>query len=301
MYFCPNLREESVVLYILAMRKGALIFIAVCALMIVCTTGCTDKKLVAADTLEIDSFLVDTAGMDTLEVLISEQPMPKAADELFDDFIFNFAANKKLQFSRIAFPLPVKDGEKITLIEKNQWSMEHFFMEQGYYTLILDNRKQLRMTKDTSVNHVVLEKVDFVSDNVKMYNFDRLAGQWNLTSIENLPVEDCKNASFLRFYEKFSTDSLFLMESLNDPISFTGPNPDDDFSTITADIVPEQWPDLGLDDLPSGLIYNIIYGQKYTQDNHKVLIMRGIANGLEVELSFNRMDNGAWKLVKVVE
>jgi len=281
------------------MKKGALIFIAVCALMAVWTTGCTDRKLAAADSIEIDSF-IDTAHTDTLEELISEQPMPKAADELFDDFIFNFAANKKLQRSRIAFPLPFREGERVSLIRKDQWAMEHFFMSQGFYTLILDNRKQLRMAKDTSVNHVVVEKVDMEEGFVKMYNFDRLSGQWNLTSIESEPVEKNKNASFLEFYEKFATDSVFLMASLNDPISFTGPNPDDDFSTLTADIEPDLWPDLGLNDLPSGQLYNIIYGQKYTQDNQKMLIMRGIANGLEVELTFRRID-GQWKLVKVVE
>ena len=39
----------------------------------------------------------DTAVVDTMEQIISETPMPKAADELFDDFFFNFAANGKLQ------------------------------------------------------------------------------------------------------------------------------------------------------------------------------------------------------------
>lgn len=49
------------------------------------TTGCTDKKP-AADTLVVDS-VPDTAAVDTMDQLISEQQMPKAADELFDDFI----------------------------------------------------------------------------------------------------------------------------------------------------------------------------------------------------------------------
>ena len=39
----------------------------------------------------VDSSLEDTAQVDTMEQLIAETPMPKAADELFDDFFFNFA------------------------------------------------------------------------------------------------------------------------------------------------------------------------------------------------------------------
>lgn len=281
------------------MRKGALIVVALCTLMIVWTTGCTDRKLMAVDSVSIDSF-IDTARVDTLEELISEQPMPKAADELFDDFIFNFAANKKLQLRRIAFPLPLTSGETTTLIEKDQWKMDHFFMDQGYYTLVLDSRKQLDMSKDTGINHVVVEKINLEERKVKRYNFDRLSGQWNLTSLEKHSLENNKNASFLTFYEEFATDSAFLMKSISDPFSFTGPNPEDDFSTITTELPAEQWSEIGLNDLPCGLIYNIIYGQKYTHDNQKVLIMRGIANGLEVELTFKRTD-GQWKLVKVIE
>lgn len=49
-----------------------------------------------SDSVEI----VDTASVDTMEQLISDTPMPKAADELFDDFFFNYAANRKLQLER---------------------------------------------------------------------------------------------------------------------------------------------------------------------------------------------------------
>ena len=71
------------------------------------TTGCTDKKPTTADSTRTDTIVGDTATRDTLESIIEEQPMPKAADELFDDFVFNFAANRKLQFARIKFPLEV--------------------------------------------------------------------------------------------------------------------------------------------------------------------------------------------------
>lgn len=268
--------------------------------MIVWTTGCTNKQPEAVPPPPADTIVEDTMPVDTLEELISERPMPKAADELFNDFIFNFAANRQLQRSRIDFPLPVKNGEITTTIEKDDWEMERFFMQQGYYTLLLDSRKQLDMANDTSVRSVTIEKLDLKNDVVKRYNFGRNAGQWRMTEIEYTSLDENPNAAFLRFYQRFATDSTALTDGLHVPIHFTGPDPEDDSNEISTEISPEEWGDLGLDDLPHGLIYNIVYGQEYKRRDQKVLIMRGIANGLEVELTFSRIA-GAWKLTKVVE
>lgn len=281
------------------MRREALFVVAFCALALAWTAGCTDKTPVETDTLAVDTFVADTMPVDSMEELISERVMPKSADELFDDFIFNFAANRRLQFSRIVFPLPVRDGEITTNVEQDEWEMERFFMHQGYYTLILDNLSQTDVSKDTSVNNAVIEKIDLRNRHVKTYNFDRTDGQWRLTFMEYRPLESNVNASFLDFYDRFTTDTTVFFSSLHDPIHFTGPDPDDEYDEISEDISPERWDDLGIDELPNGLLYNIIYGQTYTHHNQKVLIMRGIANGLEVELTFKCID-GAWKLVKIV-
>ena len=50
--------------------------------------------------------------------------------------------------------------------------------------------------------------------------------------------------------------------------------------------------------LPHDMIYNIIYGQKYTESNQKIFVIRGIANGLETELTFRRV-GGQWELMKL--
>lgn len=282
------------------MKKSVVLVVAVCLLMVMWTTGCTDKKPVAVDTLVVDSFKnADTIAVDTMDKLISEQPMPKAADELFDDFIFNFAANRKLQMARIKFPLKVVDGENTTYIKKADWKMEHFFMEQGYYTLIFDNHKQMGVVKDTSINNVVVEKVYLKKERVAKYMFERIRGRWMLTSILNNAMYHNTNASFLAFYQKFATDFDFQIESLNNPVMFTGPDPDDDFSTMTGEIAPETWPAFA-PELPSGFIYNIMYGQKYVEGDQKIFVMRGIANGMEMELTFRRID-GTWKLMSLSE
>ena len=262
-------------------------------------TGCTDKKSTASqDSTVVDSVVTDTVAADSTDALIAEAPMPKAADELFDDFVFNFAANRKLQFKRIMFPLPVYRGNKIVKqIEKGQWRIERFFMRQDYYTLIFDNQKQMNLVKDTTISHVVVEKVFFKTKTVQQFVFDRMNGLWMMTSIQYKPMYVNQNASFLKFYDKFATDSTFQSEHLNNPVKFIGPDPDDDFCTMTGDIEPETWPAFA-PKLPHGMIYNILYGQKYTESNLKVFVIRGIANGLETELTF-RKKNGKWMLTKL--
>ena len=122
------------------------------------TTACTDKKPEAVDSVAV-SDTIDTVPEDTLVTMIEEQPMPKAADELFDDFFFNFAGNKKLQRKRIVFPLPVyAEEEFLHNIPARQWKIDHFFMHQEYYTLIFNSRSQMNLVKDTTIHHVVVEK-----------------------------------------------------------------------------------------------------------------------------------------------
>lgn len=55
--------------------------------MVAVTTGCSNKKPESVDTPSVDSVAVDTADtVDSTTAIIAETPMPKAADQLFDDF-----------------------------------------------------------------------------------------------------------------------------------------------------------------------------------------------------------------------
>ena len=283
------------------MKKLSFLSVLLAVLTVVCFTsvGCSDKKPAQVhDSTSVDSVIADTQAVDSTEKLIEETPMPKAADELFDDFVFNFAANRKLQMKRVHFPLPVYHNDKLVkTIEKRAWKMEHFFMHQDYYTLILDNQKQMNLVKDTAIDHVVIEKVFYAKKTVQQFLFNRINGEWMMTSINYKPMYTNMNASFLKFYGKFATDSAFQAEHLHNPVKFVGPDPDDDFSTMSGDIEPETWPAFA-PQLPHGMIYNIIYGQKYAESNQKIFVIRGIANGMETILTFKRI-HGKWMLIKL--
>ena len=224
--------------------------------------------------------------------------MPKAADELFDDFIFNFAANRRLQKKRIVFPLKVYYNGKLKReISEKEWKMEHFFMRQQYYTLIFDNARQMNLVKDTAVNHVVIEKIFFRKKLVQQFLFNRINGQFMMTSLNYKKMYTNENADFLRFYDRFSRDSAYQVASMADEVEFTAPDPNNDFADINGVMMPQQWPDFKPALIPKDKIYNIIYGQHYTESKRKLFVIRGISNSLEIEMYFRKIGRH-WKLIK---
>ena len=264
------------------------------------TFSCTGKKAgvemdVPADSVADSSQVVIE---DTLEQLITETPMPRAADAIFDDFVFNFTANKRLQFERIVFPLRVTEADgKIQMTEKSQWKMDHLFMRQGYYTLLFDDEDQMSHMKDTAVNEAIVEKIMLRKNQVKNYYFRRVRGAWMMYEVRTIPMEEDANASFLSFYKRFTTDSVFQVESINETVQFVGPDPDDDFNVMEGVITPDTW-EAFAPQLPGKVLYNIVYGKPETEGNKKIFLMRGVSNGLEVELRFKKV-GGKWLLMKM--
>jgi hypothetical protein len=80
-------------------------------------------------------------------------------------------------------------------------------------------------------------------------------------------------------------------------VKFVGPDPDDDFNTMEGVITPDTW-EAFAPQLPSKIIYNIIYGEPKAMDNEKIFILRGISNGQEMELRFQKV-GGRWLLMKM--
>lgn len=280
------------------MRK---FFGALCALgllMLSCTGNKGQRTDIQADSLAVAADSIDSVAVDTLEQLIIDTPMPKAADELFDDFLFNFAANKRLQRERVVFPLNVRKKDKDEQIAKERWKMEHFFMRQGYYTLMFNDDQQMRLMKDTSVNRAIVERIQLRKNEVTDYVFRRIRGAWMLLEIRKTTIEDNVNASFLEFYRHFVTDSAFQVKSLNRTVDFVGPDPDDDFGMMEGVITADTW-EAFAPKLPSKTIYNIVYGDPQEEGDEKIFIMRGIANGLELELRFKKVGE-RWLLMKMM-
>lgn len=240
----------------------------------------------------------DTVATSLEEEIAEDTPVPKAADELFDDFIFNFAANRTLQSSRIKFPLLIQRGDEVSYLKKGEWQMEYFFMKQDFYTLLFDSEKEMEAVKETNIEHAVVEKIYLHSKTVKQYIFDRVNGLWMLQQVIHMPLSESRNASFLEFYEQFASSTEYQSKHLMESVKFIGPDPDDDFSQMEGVITPDTW-EAFAPELPSGMIYNIVYGAPQKETGRKVFVLRGIANGMEIELTFKH-DGGKWKLEKLV-
>ena len=271
------------------------------ALLVLATASCGGNGAKApgdsdaADTAS--AAVIDSAALAADDDDANQPPMPKAADELFDDFIFNFAASRKLQMERIVFPLPSVNGPKKELIGRSAWKMEYFFMRQGYYTLLFDNERHMEVVKDTAVHHAVVEKIYFNTSSVIQYVFDRHQGAWMLVEMNTIPISASSNASFLTFFHRFATDKEFQSQSLGETVAFVGPDPDDDFAQMEGVISADTW-EAFAPELPQKMIYNIIYGQPHREGTTKVFVLRGIANGLELRMTFRRI-GGEWKLTKL--
>lgn len=265
-------------------------------LLLLASCGGNKTKIVDEEVAP-DTLNTDTTAVDSMEIVMESMPVPKAADELFDDFIFNFAANKKLQMERILFPLQSYKGKEKKMISKSEWKMDYFFMRQGYYTVLFDDEQAMNVVKDTHISHAVLEKIYFNTSSVIQYVFDRPKGAWILTALRTIPISQSTNASFLQFYHRFATDKEFQTESLGETVKFVGPDPDDDFSQMEGIITRDTW-EAFAPELPTRIIYNIIYGQPKKEAQTKLFVMRGIANGLEMEMSFKNK-GGKWILVKL--
>lgn len=279
------------------MKKLVYLVVLSCIGMMFFATGCTDKKPAAVvDTPATDSVLTDSTDTDTVTKIIAETPMPKAADQLFDDFFFNFIANRKLQKSRVRFPLPVTTGGKTVMMARNHWKTDHFFSRQGYYTLIFDDPKQMMAAKSTKIDTVVVERIFLNKGTVEQFCFDHQNGHWMLSAIHNIGFSDSPNASFLKFLPKFFASQG--AGKVKDPLPYSGPDPNgEDTKIINMKIAASEWSGF-LPEIPNNVMYNILYGQKYKDGNRKILSFKGLSNGLETQLIFKRR-GGKWRLEKL--
>lgn len=273
-------------------------FIAIAAGLLL-MFSCTGNRAGQGGEMPTDSVAdsTDTMETDTMELLITQTPMPRAADAMFDDFLFNFLANKRLQKERIVFPLRIFEGDKVEQMEERQWQMEHLFMRQGYYTLLFNDEQQMALMKDTAVSEAIVEKILLKNNQVKDYMFRRIRGAWMLCEVRVNPIDQNINASFLKFYQRFASDSAFQVKSLNETVQFVGPDPDDDFNMMEGVITADTW-EAFAPKLPAKSIYNVIYGKPQKEGNDKIFLLRGVANGLEVELRFKRAGD-KWLLMKM--
>lgn len=236
---------------------------------------------------------VDTTANDS----VIDIPKPVKADETFDDFIFSFATDPKMQQQRIHFPLIFKNGNSVSKIEKRFWKKDFLFTKQNYYTMLFDNESDMDLMTDTSLKSAQFEWYYMKSNKVKKYHFKREKGAWMLGLIAISSIANNENESFIEFFRKFASDSVFQRSRTREPLTFVTTDPDDDFSILETTMEVNQWFAFA-PVLPKEKLSNINYGQSNSDNsNTKILTMKGLGNGFSNTLYFKRQGK-QWEFYK---
>ena len=254
--------------------------------------SCHDGKPVASDTEHHDTI---PTGADSVPQRAEDSipEPPRAADGLFDDFIYSFMRNPRFQMARTDFPLPnIVDGTNHP-IPRSSWQFDRLYSKQDVYTIIFDNAKSIKAEKDTSLHRVVVESVYLDQKRIKQYLFHKINGLWRLTGLNTHRMSKNINSDFYEFYRQFSSSPRFQSLHITDPFKFKTYD-SDNFQTIEGLLDVSQWPDYR-PSLPKGTITNINYGQSYGNARRRVLMLCSPSGGMGCSLTFIRSGN-TWLL-----
>ena len=261
--------------------------------------SCGNKKA-KMDPFATIAEMVDSAGYkaDTLqEAEVKEEPKPMVADELFDDFIFNYASDDALQRQRTVFPLPYYDRDTPLKIEADFWKHDYLFTKENCYTLLFDKEEDMDMVGDTTLTSVQVEWIFLKTRMVKRYYFERQRGMWMLEAINLREMEKGENEDFVEFYTRFVRDSVYQSKHISHPLQFITIDPDDEFSILETTLDVDQWYAFR-PVMPTDRLSNINYGQKNEDlSDTKILKVNGIGNGYSNIFYFRKRGKG-WELYK---
>lgn len=261
--------------------------------------GNKNKNTVPAEpVVEVTDTLTFTQDTVTVvELPPVEEIPPVRANESFDDFIFNFISDSRLQMNRIIFPLSVYKNDTVEKINKDEWAMDSIFYNQTYYTVLFDREEDIDKVTEDSRLSIQVEEIFMQPLEIRKYYFEKIDGRWMLEGINEKKIEENRNREFIEFFYKFANDSVFQQEHTRDPLKFITVDPDDDFGVIESTLGYNQW--LAFKPiLPKERLSNIAYGQiNNPRSSHRIIQLKGIGNGFLNTLYFRRKNN-QWELYK---
>lgn len=272
-----------------------------CVLLGAMLASCGREKVMSGPGSPADSVAgISSDAFDSLLLYSGTEPgeeeLPANADELFDDFVFEFSRLKKFQVSRVVFPFPVVASRAdTTWIAKAQWRHADLFGGGDYYTVFFNEEEQMELEKSTDLDHVDMDWILLKEHRFRTFHFERRGGKWMLVEESLHALEESPLAGFLDFYGRFVADADFQARSVSDPLRYVTTDPDDDFGMVEGTLDHAQW-DAFKPQLPAERMTNIRYGQTYDNPGRMILVKQGIANGLMDILTFKKK-KGEWKLV----
>ena len=269
-------------------------------ILLLFVSACNNASEDRGEVIATDSVYVDSSCyvQDTLQ-LFEEEVLPKSADELFNDFFFNYTSDMNFKNQRQAYSLDCNIGDTVIKIHSSELGAYSELFVDDYYSIIYERNEDLSFQKDTSLNEVIVERIDLDGEQIEQYNFNRIEGKWMLTGVGRNEMDYNPNSDFLDFYKSFSSDSVYRKNCINEPLKFVMLSENDEIEDDIQQLTTDEWMSMSSDlPLPANVIININYGQTIISKNSKLLLVEGVSNGLSLTYRFMKID-GAWNLVEV--
>lgn len=278
------------------MYQKSLIYRTFICMVVLPIVSCTYSGKNSIESNDSDTVELHDKVLWTTEELNKDKEYSERADELFDDFLYNYVHDVDLQKQRTVYPLKetLLTGKVVERTQRE--SCEDFsFMDGEYTTIIYNNEQEKSFNEDTALLQASLEKIDLVSRKITSYDFLRDCGKWNLVAIRNISFSNSDLCDFLSFYSKFSQDLKFQHKSIASSIHISMMDPDDYTQTIEGFITKEQCSAI-ISAIPSGVITNIRYGQQYKHTRRILIEKNSMGNGMSETFCFAKNGN-RWGLV----
>lgn len=250
-------------------------------------------------TIEMDSMVTieDTLFVD--DFLEEELIIPARADENFEDFLYNFMLDEKLQISRIKFPLPYyTDNQKDSIVEET-WEYDPLLSSLESYMVMYDRKADMDLAMDTTLVSTQIEWYSFKEHKRKRHYFERIDGDWMLEAIDyaTMVVEEGDEEDFYAFYERFVNDSVFQAERVLKPLTFITLDPEDEFQLLETTLELGQWFAFK-PPFPKDYLTNVNYGQRLDRNSrNRIVELKGAGDQFYNVFYFQRR-NGIWKLIR---
>ena len=260
-------------------------FLVLCPLIMMACMG--NKNQDGNDTGDETGTTEDTLSADEERTpldIIQDEEIPESVDEIFDDFFYGFATDPDFRKSRC---------------KVRGYDMHQKFSDNDLYFVMFDNDDDLKLQKDTTINHVGVEWIYLSEDRIEHCNFRKVDGKWQLTGIEESRIGDCANADFLSFYKEFMTDTIFQYESMPEKVCFRLEPQSEDEALIVTTLSHAEW-SVFRNDLPymDDVMTILDYGQKNESQTHKNLLIEALSSGMYIQLRFTN-ENGKWMLTEI--
>lgn len=231
------------------------------------------------------------------ELDLNEEANPRL-DGVFNDFLFAYLHSRTLRKERTANPLRLEHTERpAEILEQFDPEFELGFLSGDYFTTLYGNASQMMEEDEEELEDSVvsLQRINLNDGTIRNFQFLREEGRWKLAVIREETFEDDDLCDFLNFYAHFTTDSIFQMQSIADPLRIVIEDPDDEDESIDGIIDADQWQSF-CPVVPSGIISNIRKGQTY--GGIKIVMRKsGQSNGLQEIFTFTQ-ERGNWRLTK---